>query len=185
MRYYNIDLTDFYSNKGISHLEEIEVANFTGMGSSYPAEQLPTLDRIVTVHDIPFYLSSGTFDNMELNEQVISVPLQTYIKIHILGAADNGSYSCPLQLKGTNEMQSVHLKLTDWTKASPTYQELIAFQCEGIHSSTQGGLVKGLRSTIWYQVINISGGGDFNQISFVDNPSMHIFAITLEGEAKE
>lgn len=184
MDYYIVNLTQYFCNKGISHVGDAHLANFTGMGSSYPAEQLPKSNQEILIQGVPFLFPpiwSEHFDNIELNGLTVGVQLRRYRKIHVLGASENGSFRCPVCLSRTNEERIVTLGLTDWTKGKPTYEEEYAFLCQGMHTSS-GSIVNNLTCAIWHQQI---GGFKFNHMEFIDNPSMHIFAITLEEEVKD
>lgn len=183
MNYYLVNLEEYYSNSGFSYLNKMGSANFTGSGSSYPAEQLPSSKEVITIHHVPFQFPSkeeGDFNNLEFYEQEIKVPNESYTYIHVLGAADNGSFLEPLTLRDQEgAVTEVMLGLTDWVDYDPKFNELKAFVCKGIHSA-QLGCLEGMQSTIWYQKVAIPEGVMFNEIRLGDNPGMHIFSLTLE-----
>jgi hypothetical protein len=179
-----IDLEEFYCNNGISSEGSISKGNFTGGGSSFPAELLPNFNKdvVIVVNDVPFQLNKSApdcADNMEFNNQYIKFKPNIYKTIHVLGCADNGSYIEPIYLETKNTSIEVKLGLTDWLTEKPIFDEKIAFRCKYVH--TQRGNLSNFQPTIWYQKISlfISNMRCFG-MKFIDNPGMHIFAITLE-----
>jgi hypothetical protein len=183
-QYTMIDLKEFYCNNGISSEGNISKGNFTGGGSSFPSELLPNFNKdvVIVVNDVPFQLNKSTpdcADNMEFNNQYIKFKPNIYKTINVLGCADNGSYIEPIFLVTNNTSIEVKLGLTDWLAEKPLFDEQIAFRCEYVH--TQRGKLSNFQPTIWCQKINLFNSNmECLGMKFIDNPSMHIFAITLE-----
>lgn len=178
-----VPLENYFNNSGISFKNSYEHGDFSGAGSSYPAEDLPESNSLINVEEIPFkFPSKVRYDknNMEFAEQIIDIEPNYYRCIHILGAADNGSFIEPIELITERNKIQVLIGLTDWISKQPTFNEKIAFRCKGAHSK-RSGYIEAIDTTIWYQKIEIlKYGNEISKLVFIDNPGMHIFALTLE-----
>ncbi|KAF0815848.1 MULTISPECIES: hypothetical protein [Cytobacillus] len=187
MSYYLVNLEEYYCNCGFSFINQRENGDFTGSGSSYPAEQLPSSEKVIKIHEVPFHFPSkekGKFNNIEFNEQKIKVKEDSYQAIHVLGAADNGSFLEPISLiDQQGSVSKVMLGFTDWVDYEPKFNDLKAIVCKGVHSA-QLGCLEGMQCTIWYQKVKVPTGVLFNEIRLGDNPGMHIFSLTLERSTK-
>lgn len=175
-----VDLNDYYCNKGISFKRNN--SDFTGMGSSYLGEQLPESNSPVLVHGTPFtFPDKESVNNLDFNNQEISVPCYKYSSLHILGSAENGTFKEEIKLVGEKGEYKVKLGLTDWINPDPVFGEKIAFRCQGLHSNTNG-YINSLQPTIWYQVIDITSVEPIYSLILGDNPGLRIFALTCERE---
>lgn len=176
-----IDLKGFYSNKGLSFEKEMNKGNLTGVGSSFPAEYFPDSGTTILVNQIPFFINNegpDSPDNMELNNQTITFKRNLYKFIHILGCSDNGSFKEPLILASNEFTVELKLGLTEWLEKEPLFGEKVGIKCGHIHSGV--GKIYSFEPIVWHQTIKVDESVKWDRIKFIDNPGMHIFAITLE-----
>jgi hypothetical protein len=182
--YTKVDLREWFTGKSFAYEHNYLSCDFSGFGSSYPAEDLPNSNQIVFIQDVPFLFpekNDDSFNNLEFNNQTINVDIHNCSKIHILGACDNGSFKECVTLANKNEERKYEIGLTDWTNKNPYFNNIIAFRCKGSYSARLG-FNENMSTTIWYTNVNLNEKlFDINSITFSDNPSIHIFAITLEG----
>ncbi|WP_235598397.1 hypothetical protein, partial [Heyndrickxia sporothermodurans] len=99
-----------------------------------------------------------------------------YIKVLTIRAADTGSFYETIKIGNRHNEFKYKVGFTDWTSTEPVYSEKVAFRCKKAY--THRGEVN-TETTIWYQML-ILNDLDINYIKFRDNPSVHIFSITLE-----
>ena len=181
--YYPVPLSHNYNNNGFSYALEQRIGNFTTFGSSYPGDEIPDQTDI-RIEDIPFLFpdTGSTFNNIELENQQLSIPENHYTAMSILGAADNGSYEEEVQYYLNNTLvHQMPLALTNWTDHIPKYNEKVVYRCSGIYTQ-KGALLTTKQTTIWLQTLLFEHPIHINTIVLPDNPCMHIFAITLKKE---
>jgi len=53
-KYEMINLEELFNNKGISRMNNPQDANFTGFGSSYISENLPSSRSVLELYGVPF-----------------------------------------------------------------------------------------------------------------------------------
>lgn len=182
-QYYPLPLTHYYNNNGFSYDIEQRIGNFTTFGSSYPGDEIPDQSDLM-IEDIPFIFpdAQATFNNIELENQRLSVPEHHYTAMSILGAADNGSYDEEIQYHLNDRLvYQMPLALTNWTDHMPKYNEKVVYRCSGIYTQ-KGALLTSKQTTIWLQTLLFDRPIHINTIVLPDNPCMHLFAITLKKE---
>ncbi len=182
-QYYPLPLADYYNNNGFSYDLEQQIGNFTTFGSSYPGDEIPDQKDLI-IEDIPFLFpeAKSTFNNIELENQRLSVPEHHYTAMFILGAADNGSYDENVEYHLNDTLvHQMPLALTNWTDQMPKYNEKVVYRCSGIYTQ-KGSLLTSKQTTIWLQTIQFEHPIHINAIVLPDNPCMHLFAITLKKE---
>lgn len=181
--YYPLRLSDDYNNNGFSYELEQRIGNFTTFGSSYPGDEIPDQTDLI-IEGVPFLFpdAKSTFNNIELENQRLSIPENDYTAMFILGAADNGSYDEEIQYHFNNTLvYQMPLALTNWTDHMPKYNEKVVYRCSGIYTQ-QGALLTSKQTTIWLQTLVFEHPIHMNTIVLPDNPCMHLFAITLKKE---
>ena len=182
-----IDLSSYFNNDGISYDANRSDGDFNGQGFTFPAEELPESNAILTVHGITFLFpdkSDGANNNLILEGQSIPVPVNTYSGIYILGVSECGNLEeeVILQFAG-GDCENVALGLTASMPSGGMlcFGEKEAIRCTGYHTpevdahSSRGNIDSG----IWLQVIGVDPGKELKAIQLGDNPSMHLFAMTL------
>jgi len=175
-----VNLEAYFNIKGISTLKNINSADFSGLGSSYPAEELPK-KGVTTINDTPFLFpdSESIVDSLTFDEQLIKLPRGLYKRLHILGAADNGSFREKVYLVDGIKKSQIKVGLTGWIVPEPHYSEKKAFICSMGYSQSEG-IVREFKPIIWHQTVDLNNVGDIEFLQLSDNPAMHLFAITLE-----
>ena len=181
--FVTLNLEEYFCNKGFSFSNRMDEANFTGIGSSYPAELMPQ-SEVIDINNIPFIFptNNSKFDNMEFNRQVIKFEHDSYESIHFLGAADNGSFEEELILSDGDNYKTVTLGFTNWLEQNPIFGEEVAINFQYMHTKS-GKKIEELSPKIWFNKVEIQQSTSvpfFNSITFPDNPGMHIFGITLK-----
>ncbi|WP_028595944.1 hypothetical protein [Paenibacillus assamensis] len=180
MDYYKINLNSYYNNNAFTYEESSSKGDLTSFGSSYPAEYLPN-EHEITVNGIPFIFPTkeNKFNNIELENQSIIVPDDSYSTIYILGSSENGSYKEYMELRQNNDLKSRNIfALTDWISNYPMFMEQVAFECGYVH--TKDSSIHSLKPKIWIQTLHLDPATEFNTIRLPDNPCIHIFSLTLQ-----
>ena len=185
-----MDLSSYFNNDGISWDNNPSDGDFDGSGLTFPAEELPESNAIVTLHDIDFLFpdkSDGAKNNLTLDGQCIAVPPNHYADINILGAADSNWGGLGFQEKVILEYADEHretvlLGLTSWFKHSGLlFGEREVILCTGYHGHTFSvhSSRENIDCGIWLQTISGNPQRMLKTIQLADSPLMHIFAITL------
>ncbi|USK44114.1 hypothetical protein [Cytobacillus oceanisediminis] len=186
-KYELINLSKFYNNNAFSYIEYYKNGEngdftFSGLQSCYPSEDLPDGDELVYLNEIPFIFPSkckNKQNNFELADQHIHIQNNKYKKVHFLGSADIDNHVEQVSFYSKINIYVRELGLTNWLREKPLYNEKVGVRCSKAYSLK--GEHDNFKPTIWHQVINIEDIEDpINTISFRDNPSVHIFCITLE-----
>lgn len=182
-----IDLSPFFRNDGISYDTNRSDGDFDGHGLTFPAEELPESNTVITLHGTDFLFpdkSDGAKNNVILEGQTIPVPVNRYSNIYILGASEQGSFEEKIIFQYTaGNFEKVQLGLTDCRNHFGMLQfgEKEAIKCSSYHypnadlHSSRGNRNCG----IWLQVIRVNSWKELKGIQLGDNPSMHIFAMTV------
>ncbi|MEC2074266.1 hypothetical protein [Alkalihalophilus marmarensis] len=187
MSFKILNIDKFFNNNAFSYKEFYESQengdfNYLGLESCYPSEDLPEGNKIYYSHQIPFFFPSkdkSEMNNFELSEQNIGFTEDKYKKIHILGSSDLDNNVEKVQIHTINKKYERQLGFTNWLSNIPLYNEYEAVKCS--KAFTINGEYHNFNPKIWHQVIDISDINDrINKISFRNNPSVHIFCITLE-----
>lgn len=183
-KFSKLDLTELFNNNGFNNDNGYR-ADFTckGLFGRYPQEELPDGLNEVYVKETPFKFPNQEieFNNMELRGQKIHFKSNKYNKIHLLCAADTGSFEEKIKLYCSKniEIATKSFGVTDWMAPTPYYNDEMAFRFSKSYSIR--GIEENFKPSIWYQVIPLSGlESEISSIEFRDNPSVHIFSVTLE-----
>lgn len=182
-----IDLSPYFNNDGISYDTNRSDGDFDGHGMTFPAEELPESDAIITLYGIDFLFpdkSDGAKNNLTLEGQTIAVLMNKYSDIYILGASEWGSFEEEVTLQyADGDCEKALLGLTNCNIhfGMLRFGEKEAIKCTGSHfphadmHSSRGNMNCG----IWLQVLRANPRKELKAIQLGDNPSMHIFALTL------
>ena len=188
-----LDLSPYFNNDGISWDTDRSDGDFDGHGMTFPAEELPESNCIVTLCGVDILFpdkGDGVKNNMVLEGQTVPVPVGRYSEIYILGASDWGSFEEEVALRYSDgRYERVLLGLTNCNipLGRLRFGEKEAIRCTGCHfpdadlHSPRGNTSCG----IWLQTLKADPERELEAIQFGDNPSMHIFAITLRSAVCE
>jgi len=188
-----LDLSPYFNNDGISWDTDRSDGDFGyEHGMTFPAEELPESNSIVTLCGVDFLFpdkSDGAKNNMVLEGQTVPVPVGRYSEVYILGASDWGSFEEKVVLLYSDGgREEVTLGLTEcFAHGRLRFGEKEAIVCTGYHfpdadvHSPRGNTSCG----IWLQTLKVDPERELEAIQFGDNPSMHIFAITLRSAVCE
>lgn len=182
-KFRKIDLTNFYNNNGFNNKNGY-LADFTckGLMGRYPQEEVPEVDNDIIIENVPFIFPSHKieFNNMELQNQKIQLHPSKYKKIHFLCAADTGSFEEKINIVDINNNNIIKtFRVTDWMAPEPYFNDRLAFRFSKSYSNR--GIEWNFKPAIWYQVISLEDYNEaFRLLEFRDNPSVHIFSLTLE-----
>jgi dTDP-4-amino-4,6-dideoxygalactose transaminase len=142
--YYPLNLSEYFTNDGISYDHLKSDGSFNGLGANYPAEELPKSNTIIEVDAIPFYFPSkenGFKNNLVLRNQTFIVPRNYYKSIFVLGATEglNGeTFEEKMSIKCSDKTsQELTIGLSNWL-LYPVYNERIAFMCTHLHYPDNG-----------------------------------------------
>lgn len=192
-RFPIVDLAEHYNNDGITHPGDVPNGDLNGEGMAFPYEELPDSNEAVELAGVPFLFpdkDSGTPNNVCMEGQSIDVPPGAYTRLHVLGVSDGGSFEELVMLHyadGSNE--DVVLGLTDcrphWGRTRFGERDALRFDemyfPPGAVHPSRGTDICGL----WVQTVCVNGMRELSRLQMGDNPSMHLFALTLEARDRE
>lgn len=194
-----VDLAPYFNNAGIASSCDPVADGLDGMGTIFRGEDLPaavTVDCNGTQFAFPDK-SDGVHDNIACEAQEVSLPVGRYRALHVLGLCDWRSTAEIILLHSPDGSRTqATLGLSDASHYKGLqYGEREAFTSQLI---TPDGLVphvflfgiippgKGrqmyethIEAGIWHQVIELKETLLLSRLGMPDNPSMHIFALTL------
>ncbi|MGE6631480.1 hypothetical protein [Bacillus sp. NPDC077027] len=177
--YQTINLEPYVNNRGMTYEKDYQKGKLTLGNASFPAELL-LKEQEPVIHGIPFefiYINKG--DNIELEGQSIQLGQIKAEALHIVGCACNGNlYEDVTFLLNGHPVHQSRLSLTDVIEQEPAFSDRLALSFNYIHTVT--GINRHLGSRLWHDTLSLPKGTLFDEIQFEDNPSMHIFAMTLE-----
>lgn len=185
-----IDLSPYFNNDGISYALNRADGGFDTWGScTYPAEELPESNLKFICQGVEFLFpdkSDGQNNNLALEKQNIKVPAKSYEVINILGASEEGHFEEEITLEYSDgSLEKVSLGLSDWgrTYKFAKYKEKVGIRCSRLHGPKSDR--EDVKPTIWLQKIVLNSSKKLTHIRLVDNPCMHIFALTLTISKKD
>ena len=209
----SVDLSPHLNNAGIASAVHRPPDGLDGLGTTFYAESLPASGTTITCQGTPFIFpdkGDGLDDNIACEAQEIALPKGAYRAIHILGMCDWRAFEEPLRLKAPNgTYMETPLGLSDASHYQGLqYGEHEALACPlvtpdslvphvvlfgidlpdfGIDLPDAGYEMKEthMDAGIWHQVIPVEPPRPLVGLVLPDNPSMHLFALTLiaAGEA--
>ena len=195
-----VDLSSYLNNAGIAPAGRPSGGGLDGMGTSFRAEDLPPPAGVATCLGVPFLLpgrSRRGMDNIACEGQEIPLPAGACEALHLLGMCDWRAFEEPLRLRapdGTGVETS--LGLSD----APRYQGLQYGEDEAVscplitpdslvpHVFLFGVAPPGagyemtetrIEAGIWRQVVPVEEPRPLAAMVLPDNPSMHLFAVTM------
>lgn len=178
--FVTIDLADHYNNCATSTAERMHKGDMNGVGSSFPAAELP-FGR-ASFLGVPYSLPPfGVVrnDNMEFERQQIRLPPQFYRSARIIGFSTNGSFREEIFFEAESSA-SVIIGLTDCYEVTPAFGDVEFVRCQCLHRK-DGHILTSYKPCLWQQTVLLPlAMGKGHTIMFPDNPSMHLVALTLE-----
>lgn len=201
-----MDLSPHINNAGIASSGHRTTDGLDGLGTTFCAESLPASGTTITCQGTPFIFpdkGDGLDDNIACEAQEIALPIGVYRALHILGMCDWRAFEEPLRLKAPNGTYTeTPFGLSDASHYQGLqYGEHEALTCPlvtpdsliphvvlfGIDLPDAGYEMTETRmeAGIWHQVILVEPPRSLVGLVLPDNPSMHLFALTLiaAGEA--
>lgn len=177
-----VNLYNYFNNIGVTSEENIDEGNLTLFGSSLPKEG-PFNEEVFYFENIPFYLKKKLkFDNVAMEGQEIEINSLNVNKVHIVGSSTSGSYFDNIIFKDRNGGIVTHkLKLSDFILEKPLFKENKLFY-RFSKVNNKGPIA--LKGSLWKQTLSFEENIDLQNIILLDNPFMHIFAITIETSLK-
>ncbi len=184
--YVMLDLTAYFNNDGISCDADRTDGDFTGLGNTYPEEDLPASNSVLVCDGVVFRFpdkKDGLNNNICLEGQCIPVPEDRYDGLCLLGASSGFSVEDSVRFRlADGRCENEFLGLSSWRLChSLKYGERVAIKCSGYHFPSQHVYTDRIDVDygIWMQVIPIRSLGLVTYIEFPDNPDLHIFSITM------
>ncbi len=188
-----IDLSGFFNNDGISYDANRGDGDFDSWEKTFPAEELPESESIFEHEHVPFWFpdkSDGKGNNLALCGNCVAVPPRCYARIFVIGASENGSFKDTLTLHYADGIpEKRELALSEFFCQDSFFNDAPALACSHYHTP-EGDVsyfeIPGFRKTrikphLWMQKIELNEQRGLRQIEFPDNPSMHIFCLTMQG----
>jgi hypothetical protein len=180
--YVMLDLKAFLNNRGCTLLSENHLGSLSLGGSSLPTEEFP-FGKTLTVDTVPFAFAQTETgnDNMECTEQTIPLSPCVVKQLHVLGTSSNTDLfdSVSFLYKGTIVHQG-RLYLSSFTSSEPAFTDRSVLTFSALH--TRAGRYDHIKPHLWYCSLPLAQPQIVDSLQFEDNPSMHIFALTIESE---
>ncbi len=178
-----LKLTALLNNNGI--VGEREKGNFDNpdgvIGAAYSREELEKRMKngYLYYEGVPFIVRENDSGNDNIvcfgQEIILKTPLKVN-RIYILGSSDHGDYSSKMILKTKTGNLEMKLAFSDWC-GSPVFEESVAVQIP--YRYVASGERQFIKPKMFVQVLDLSGS-ELESIELPVQPTMHIFAITLE-----
>ena len=196
-----VNLAPHFNNAGIASCCDLGAYGLDGMGTIFCAESLPAPGTTIAHNGTRFVFSTksdGVLDNISCEGQDIPLPVGYYRTLHILGMCDWRAFEEPLQLRAPDgTFTETRLGLSDASHYQGLqYGEREALTCPLVtpdslipHVFLFGIPLPGagyemtethIEAGIWHQVISLEASRPLAGLILPDNPSMHLFALTLE-----
>ncbi len=157
-----------------------------GAGWDFPAEELPDSNRdfiFMGQAKIKYKFGpkeDGQNNNVECIGQTLKIPNGRYTKMHILAAMHNGSSKVDFTLRYTDgTSESVKTAYSDWWGGKPVFNDEPAI-VTSYHHEKAGIRQPGV--AIFSQTITVDPKRILNGLVTPNDPRLHLFAISLEGE---
>jgi hypothetical protein len=200
-RLISVDIAPHCNNAGIASCCDPAADGLDGMGTIFCAESLPASGTTIAHNGTRFVFpdkSDGVPDNIACEGQDIPLPVGHYRALHVLGMCDWRAFAEPLQLKAPDgTCTETRLGLSDASRYQGLqYSESEALTCPlvtpdsliphvflfGISPPGAGYEMTEthIEAGIWHQVISLETSRPLAGLVLPDNPSMHLFALTLE-----
>lgn len=186
-----IELSKYFNNDGISFDTDRSDGDFDSWGKTYPAEELPGSNERFISNGVMFVFPAkedGKQNNIALSGENVKVPENTYDYLYVLGASEMGSFQDNLILEYEDHaLDKGKLALSDFFCQSPLFDDKKAIECSHYHEPT-GDVFwyeslfqkrERIQPAIWFQAMKCDSRKRLKNIQFPDNPSMHVFCLTL------
>ena len=185
--YQILDLTPYFNNDGISFDANPADGDLSGLGVTYPAEDLPSSNALVVCHCVPFRFpdkGDGLNNNISMEGQHISISKGRFTNLFLLGAAEENSLEDVIRFMYVSGRQhEMPLGLSSWRlRHNLKYGERVAIECRGYHFLTHHVYTDrlGVDYGMWLQTVAVDPAEGLTAIELPDNPGMHVFAVTLQ-----
>ena len=196
-----VNLAPHCNNAGIASCCDLGAYGLDGMGTIFCAERLPASGTTIAYNGARFVFpdkSDGMPDNISCEGQDIPLPVGYYRALHVLGMCDWRAFAEPLQLRAPDgTCTETSLGLSDASHYQGLqYGEREALTCPLVtpdslipHVFLFGIPLPGagyemtethIEAGIWHQEISLETSRPLAGIVLPDNPSMHLFSLTVE-----
>lgn len=200
-----VDLSSHFNSTGIARAGRPAGGGLDGMGTAFRSEDFPSPGCITTCRGTPFLFPGRNhrgMDNIACEGQEIPVPAGRCEALHVLGMCDWRAFEEPLRLKARDGGSAEKsLGLSDASRYQGLqYGEEEVVVCPLItpdsivpHILLFGVTPPGagyemtetrIEAGIWHQVVHLEEPLPLARIVLPDNPSMHLFALTMIEEQK-
>lgn len=196
-----VNLAPHCNNVGIASCCDLGAYGLDGLGSILCAESLPDSGTTIVCNGTRFVFpdkSDGVLDNIVCEGQDMPLSVGHYRALHVLGMCDWRAFEEPLLLRASDgTCTEISLGLSDASHYQGLqYGEREALTCSlvtpdsliphvflfGISLPSTGYEMTQMQieAGIWHQVIALEPSRPLAGLILPDNPSMHLFAVTLE-----
>ncbi|MVO98833.1 hypothetical protein [Paenibacillus lutrae] len=174
-----LDMTSCLNNCGTTDNSSYQHGYLSSSGVSLPRENI-LFHTPFEFNDIPFVLFRQNYrDNMVTEGQAIQFPEARISKIHVLGASSDVNMSDYMYLKHNETLLSKEkMMLSHFASEAPFARNVCILETAGLN--TLDGPLAHRTGRLWLDILHLTEPLEINQLTFEDNPCMHIFGITLE-----
>lgn len=180
--YVMLDLKAFLNSRGCTPLRENHLGCLSLGGSSFPAEEFP-FGKTLTVDTVPFVFGQTETDddNMECTEQTVPFSPCVVKQLHVLGTSSNADLfdTVSFLYQGAIIHQG-RLCLSSFMSSEPAFTDRPVLAFSALH--THAGRYDHIKPRLWYCSLPLAQPQLVDSLQFEDNPSMHVFALTIESE---
>ena len=199
-RAITIDLSFYFNNTGIAPGGRPAEGGLDGMGAAFRAEDLQPPGGITAFQGTPFLFpgrSGRGMDNIACEGQEVPLPAGVFEALHVLGMCDWRAFEERLRLQAPDGgCEERSLGLSDAPRyRGLQYGEEEAVVCDLVipdsviphivllgrppPSEDYKMTATYLEAGIWHQVILLEEPRPLAKFVLPDNPSMHLFALTM------
>ncbi|GAA2515343.1 hypothetical protein [Winogradskya humida] len=180
MRKVRIDLSGFFTNRGLQPPGTTGDYGFNIWSNTFPAEELPPAGTVADVAGVPFSFppDAATGDNIRCRGQVIALPAGDWDWIYLIGAAERRTEDQVELRYRDGSVRPAWLRMSDfWPETPVRFGEPLAFRTRSMRYPRHTH--QNHAPALWQQRIGIAEPGNLSAVRLPDNPAMHVFALTL------
>lgn len=180
-----VDLSPHLDNRGITAAGRLHEGEFNIWGNSFPAGGVPPRGTMLEVGGVPFRFpaaGAGGCDNLRCAGQLLRLPVGRRDWVYLLAAAERRSEDFVYLHYRDRHVDPEWLRVADfWPQTSSRFAGLPAVRCDRMHYPRH--VQHGMDPTIWRTRVPVPREEDLVALRLPDNPAIHVFALTLAGQA--
>lgn len=181
-----VDLSTLYNNRATSEYDRLDEGAFNVWGNSFPARELPTPGEPFDVAGVPFVRGAPTDagDNVRCDGQYVEVPASACDWVHLVVAGERRAEAEVALHHAEGEVEFEALRVSDfWAEAPAVFGELAVTATAVTHYPHH--VQPRLSARLWAQRVPVVRSTPLQGIRLPRHVAVHVFALTLQGTARE